>query len=153
MGGQLFLITLNVPLVRYWLSVFKIPYAVLFPSILFFCCIGTYSVNNNLDDIFITAAFGLLGYLMLRLELDAAPLMLGFILGPCWKRTSGAPCSSAAAASSVFVTRPISGSLFALIGLIVWQVVTFARKLMKSPDHIIHGTPNTPAVAAIADVA
>ena len=55
-----------MPLVRYWLSVFKIPYAVLFP-ILFFCCIGTYSVNNNLDEVFVTAGFGLLGYLLLRL--------------------------------------------------------------------------------------
>jgi hypothetical protein len=80
--GNCFLVMLNVPLVRYWLSVFKIPYAVLFPSILFFCCIGTYSVNNSLDDIYITAVFGLMGYMFLRLDLDAAPLMLGFILGP-----------------------------------------------------------------------
>ena len=80
--GNCFLLILNVPLVRYWLSVFKIPYSVLFPSILFFCCIGTYSVNNNLDDIYITAVFGFLGYIFLRLELDPAPLMLGFILGP-----------------------------------------------------------------------
>src|SRR5438067_1596673 len=64
--GNCFLITLNVPLVRYWLSVFKIPYSVLFPSILFFCCIGTYSVNNNLQDVLITAGFGLMGYLLLR---------------------------------------------------------------------------------------
>ena len=47
--GNVFLLVLNVPLVRYWLSVFKIPYSVLFPSILFFCCIGTYSVNNSLE--------------------------------------------------------------------------------------------------------
>src|SRR6266851_4810178 len=80
--GNCFLIILNVPLVRYWLSVFKIPYSVLFPSILFFCCVGTYSVNNSLDDIFITATFGFIGYIFMRLELDAAPLLLGFILGP-----------------------------------------------------------------------
>ena len=80
--GNVFLVILNVPLVRYWLSVFKIPYAVLFPAILFFCCIGTYSVNNNLDEVFVTAGFGLLGYLLLRLGLTPAPLMLGFILGP-----------------------------------------------------------------------
>ena len=80
--GNVFLVVLNVPLVRYWLSVFKIPYNVLFPAILFFCCIGTFSVNSNLDDILTTAAFGLLGYVFMRLDLDAAPLMLGFILGP-----------------------------------------------------------------------
>ena len=69
--GNCFLITLNVPLARYWLSVFKIPYSVLFPSILFFCCIGTYSVNNSLDDVFITATFGFIGYVFMRLDLDA----------------------------------------------------------------------------------
>ena len=70
--GNCFLVILNVPLVRYWLSIFKIPYTVLFPAILFFCCIGTYSINNSLDDIFITAIFGLVGYLFLRLDMEAA---------------------------------------------------------------------------------
>ena len=58
--GNCFLLFLNVPLVRYWLSVFKIPYRVLFPAILFFCCIGTFSVNNNIEDIYITTFFGVL---------------------------------------------------------------------------------------------
>ncbi|HYW89212.1 MAG TPA: tripartite tricarboxylate transporter permease, partial [Chloroflexota bacterium] len=80
--GNCFLLILNVPMVRYLLSVFKIPYAALFPAILFFCCIGTFSVNNNLDDIYITAVFGVLGYIFLRLDLEPAPLILGFILGP-----------------------------------------------------------------------
>src|SRR3954465_7720700 len=63
--GNCFLLFLNVPMVRYLLSIFKIPYNVLFPSILFFCCVGTYSVNNNLDDIFVTAAFGAAGYVFM----------------------------------------------------------------------------------------
>ena len=104
--GNCFLLVLNVPLVRYWLSVFKIPYNVLFPAILFFCCIGTYSINNNLDDVFITVAFGALGYLFMRLEMDPSPLMLGFILGPCWKRTSAAPCCCRAAALKCSSTAP-----------------------------------------------
>ena len=124
--GNVFLITLNVPLVRYWLSVFKIPYAVLFPSILFFCCIGTYSVNNNLDDIFITAVFGLIGYLMLRLELDAAPLMLGFILGPMLEENFRRALLLSRGSFGTFVARPISGTLLALIGAFVaWQLIAF----------------------------
>ena len=71
-----------MPLVRYWLSVFKIPYNVLFPSILFFCCIGTYSVNNNLDDIYHHRGVRLSRLYVHAAELDPAPLMLGFILGP-----------------------------------------------------------------------
>ncbi|HVZ47077.1 MAG TPA: tripartite tricarboxylate transporter permease [Ramlibacter sp.] len=132
--GNVFLITLNVPLVRYWLSVFKIPYNVLFPAILFFCCIGTYSVNNNLDDIFITALFGLMGYLMMRLELDPAPLMLGFILGPMLEENFRRALLLSRGSFSIFVTRPISGTLMGLIALlVVWQLVTFFRKKPAKP--------------------
>ena len=80
--GNCFLLLLNLPLVRIWLSLFKIKYSSLFPAILFFCCVGTYSINNNLHDIYATATFGVLGYTFLRFKLDPAPLILGFILGP-----------------------------------------------------------------------
>jgi putative tricarboxylic transport membrane protein len=123
--GNCFLIILNVPLVRYWLSVFRIPYSVLFPSILFFCCIGTFSVNNNLDDIFVTVAFGALGYLAMRLELDPSPLMLGFILGPMLEENFRRAMLLSDGSFTTFVTRPVSGTLMALIGLfVVWQVVS-----------------------------
>ena len=122
--GNCFLIILNVPLVRYWLSVFKIPYSVLFPSILFFCCIGTFSVNNNLDDIFVTVAFGVLGYLSLRLKLDPSPLMLGFILGPMLEENFRRAMLLSGGSFTSFVTRPVSGTLLALIGLfVIWQAV------------------------------
>jgi TctA family transporter len=128
-----FLLVLNVPLVRYWLSVFKVPYNVLFPCILFFCCIGTYSVNNNVDDIFITAAFGLMGYLMMRLELDAAPLMLGFILGPMLEENFRRALLLSRGSFTIFFTRPISGTLLGLIGLfMVWQAVSFFMKARKT---------------------
>jgi putative tricarboxylic transport membrane protein len=131
--GNCFLIILNVPLVRYWLSVFKIPYSVLFPSILFFCCIGTYSVNNSLDDIFITATFGFIGYVFLRLELDAAPLMLGFILGPMLEENFRRALLLSRGNFTSFLTRPISGTLLGLIGLfIVWQVVAFFLQARKT---------------------
>ena len=124
--GNVFLITLNVPLVRYWLSVFKIPYAVLFPSILFFCCIGTYSVNNNLDDVFITAVFGFLGYMFMRLEMDAAPLMLGFILGPMLEENFRRALLLSRGSFGTFFTRPIAGTLMGLIGVfIAWQLLAF----------------------------
>lgn len=147
--GNCFLVVLNVPLVRYWLSVFKIPYTVLFPAIMFFCCIGTFSINNSLDDIYTTAVFGLIGYMFLRLDMEAAPLMLGFILGPMLEENFRRAMLLSRGSFSLFVTRPISGTLLAVIGtLVVWQVVTFARKLIKSPDHIIHGSTTTPAAAA-----
>ena len=130
--GNCFLLILNVPLVRYWLSVFKIPYTVLFPSILFFCCIGTFSINNSLDDIYITAVFGAIGYLFMRLGMEPAPLMLGFILGPMLEENFRRAMLLSRGDFSTFVTRPISGTLFGVIGLIVvWQLVSFMRNSRK----------------------
>jgi len=135
--GNVFLLVLNVPLVRFWLSVFKIPYGVLFPSILFFCCIGTFSVNNNLDDIFITVAFGFIGYIFMRLELDAAPLMLGFILGPMLEENFRRALLLSRGDFTSFFTRPISGSLLALIGLFVtWQIASFFWQARKKPAEV-----------------
>jgi putative tricarboxylic transport membrane protein len=131
--GNCFLITLNVPLVRYWLSVFKIPYSVLFPSILFFCCIGTYSVNNSLDDIFITATFGFIGYMFMRLDLDAAPLMLGFILGPMLEENFRRALLLSRGNFTAFFTRPISGTLLGFIGVfIAWQMTAFFLQARKT---------------------
>ncbi|MBW8891377.1 MAG: tripartite tricarboxylate transporter permease, partial [Burkholderiales bacterium] len=139
--GNVFLVVLNVPLVRYWLSVFKIPYSVLFPAILFFCCIGTFSVNNNLDDIFITAAFGLLGYLFMRLDLDAAPLMLGFILGPMLEEYFRRAMLLSRGSFMTFVTRPISGGLLALIGVfVVWQLIAFFRSRGRGVPVVVAGS-------------
>jgi TctA family transporter len=130
--GNCFLLILNVPLVRYWLSVFKIPYSVLFPSILFFCCIGTFSVNNNLDDIFLTAAFGFVGYTFVRLELDAAPLMLGFILGPMLEENFRRALLLSRGSFTAFFTRPISGTLLGIICIfIIWQLIAFVLKTRK----------------------
>ncbi len=151
--GNCFLVILNVPLVRYWLSVFKIPYTVLFPAILFFCCIGTFSINNSLNDIYITAVFGLVGYLFLRLGMEPAPLLLGFILGPMLEENFRRAMLLSRGSFNVFVTRPISATLLSVSAtLLVWQVVSFIRTLKKSPDHMIHGNVVTPAVATIAEV-
>jgi len=130
--GNCFLITLNVPLVRYWLSVFKIPYNVLFPSILFFCCIGTFSVNTNLHDIYITAMFGVLGYAFMRLKLDAAPLMLGFILGPMLEENFRRAMLLSRGSFDIFVSRPISLTLLTLIiAFVTWQLVAFGMQTAR----------------------
>jgi TctA family transporter len=145
--GNVFLVVLNVPLVRYWLSVFKIPYAVLFPSILFFCCIGTFSVNNNLDDIFITALFGFIGYIFLRLDLDPAPLLLGFILGPMLEENFRRALLISRGSFNIFVTRPISGTLLAIIAAFVaWQIAAFVAQSRRN------GVARSGIPAAAADV-
>jgi TctA family transporter len=130
--GNCFLLLLNVPLVRFWLSVFKIPYSVLFPSILFFCCIGTYSVNNNLDDIFVTAAFGFFGYVLMRLDLEPAPLMLGFILGPMLEENFRRAMILSRGSFTIFVTHPISATLLGLIALLIAGQVFFGWRAKRA---------------------
>ncbi|MCW0210832.1 MAG: tripartite tricarboxylate transporter permease, partial [Achromobacter sp.] len=130
--GNCFLLLLNVPLVRYWLTVFKIPYTVLFPSILFFCIIGTFSINNSLHDIYITATFGLMGYAFLRLGMGAAPLMLGFILGPMLEENFRRAMLLSRGSFDVFVSRPISATLLGVIALAVaWKLAAFVRSLRQ----------------------
>jgi len=144
--GNCFLLLLNVPLVRYLLSIFKIPYNVLFPAILFFCCVGTYSVNNSLQDVFVTAAFGLMGYIMLRLSLDPAPLMLGFILGPMLEENFRRSLLLSRGSFSIFVTRPIAGTLIALIVIfVVWNFIVFVRQVRR--NRAANGDATVPAEA------
>jgi TctA family transporter len=121
--GNTFLLILNVPLVRYWLSVFKIPYNVLFPCILFFCCMGTFSANNNLQDIYTTAVFAVMGYVFLKLGLEAAPLMLGFILGPMLEENFRRTLSISRGDFSPFYTQPISCGMLIIICLFVFYSV------------------------------
>lgn len=117
--GNVFLLVLNVPLVRIWLSVFRIPYAVLFPSILFFCCLGTFSMNNNIQDIYTTVVFGILGYTFLKLGLEAAPLMLGFILGPMLEENFRREMTITRGDFSPFWTQPISCAMLVIIGVFI----------------------------------
>ena len=138
--GNCFLLILNVPMVRLWLSVFKVPYKVLFPSILFFCCVGTFSVNNNFDDIFSTAAFGLLGFCLLRLKLDPAPLMLGLILGPMLEEYFRRAMVISRGDLGVFVTQPISATLLALIVLLIASQLYTALRAQRGTAAAIRPT-------------
>ena len=79
--GNLALLVINLPLIGLWVRLLKVPYRLLFPAIVLFCCIGIYSVNNNPVDVYLTAAFGLVGYLLITFDLEPAPMLLGFVLG------------------------------------------------------------------------
>jgi putative tricarboxylic transport membrane protein len=127
--GNCFLLLLAVPLVRIWLSAFKIKYSSLFPAILFFCCIGSYSINGNLHDVYTTAAFGVLGYIFLRFKLEPAPLLLGFILGPMLEENFRRAMLISRGSFEPFLTRPISAFLIGMVLLFfAWQLFAFVRK-------------------------
>jgi putative tricarboxylic transport membrane protein len=106
--GNLMLLVLNLPLVGVWVRLLRLPYRWLFPCIVMFCCIGNYAVNNNPVDVYLCAAAGVLGYVLVKLECEPAPLVLGFVLGPLMEEYLRRAMLLSRGDPSVFFTRPIS---------------------------------------------
>ncbi len=109
--GNFMLIILNLPMIGVWVKLLTIPYRHLYPAILVFCCIGVYSVNNTVFDIYLTAMFGILGYMFTKLQCEAPPLLLGFVLGPMMEENFRRALLLSRGDFTVFVTRPLSGCL------------------------------------------
>src|SRR5437870_9312589 len=74
--GNLMLVVINLPLVGLWVSLLRVPYRLLFPAILIFCCIGIYSINNSPTDVVIAALFGWVGYWLGKHDFEASPMLL-----------------------------------------------------------------------------
>jgi putative tricarboxylic transport membrane protein len=127
--GNLMLIVINLPLVGVWVSLLRVPYRLLFPSIIVFCCIGVYSINNSTADVIIAGVFGLVGYWMSKHDFEPAPLVLAFVLGPLIEENLRLAMLIARGDPSVFVTRPISaGLLFVAVVLLALAVLPMIRK-------------------------
>jgi TctA family transporter len=117
--GNLLLVILNLPLIGLWVKLLTVPYKVLFPIIMGFCMIGVYSVRSNVYDLYAVAAFGLLGYVLLKLRCEPAPLLLGFVLGPLLEENLRRAMILGRGDPTVFVTRPISAVILALTVVVV----------------------------------
>lgn len=128
--GNFMLVILNLPLIGIWVKLLAIPYRILYPAILLFCCIGIYSINNNVFDIWLTAILGFLGYLFVKLECEPAPLILGFVLGPLMEENLRRGMLISRGDPSIFFTRPLSLAflIMAFILLIVIAVPAIRKK-------------------------
>jgi len=112
--GNLMLLVINLPLIGMWVSLLKVPYKYMYPSILVFCSIGVYSLNNNVFDVYMTIAFSLFGYLCNKLRLEAAPLLIGFVLGPMMEEHLRRAMLLSRGDAMVFLQRPISATLLGI---------------------------------------
>jgi TctA family transporter len=118
--GNLMLVILNLPLIGIWVQLLKVPYRILYPAILMFCSIGVFTVNNNSFDVLITVMFGVLGIVFIKFGCEAAPLLLGFILGPMMEENLRRAMLLSQGDPTVFFTRPLSlAMLLAALALIV----------------------------------
>ncbi len=127
--GNLLLVVLNLPLVGVWVKLLRVPYRWLFPAIIMFCCVGTYSVSNNPVDVYLLAIVGVLGYVLVKLEFEPAPLLLGYVLGPLMEEYLRRAMLLSRGDATVFFTRPIS--LVFMIGTVLVLAAVIAPAVRK----------------------
>jgi putative tricarboxylic transport membrane protein len=130
--GNLFLLALNLPLVGLWVRLLAVPYRLLFPAILVFCCIGVFTINSNVFDLFQLVLFSALGYLLIKLGCEPAPLILGVVLGPMMEEYLRRALLISLGDPTVLVTSPISLAFLlataALLGSIAVPLIRAKRE-------------------------
>ncbi|MGA0530616.1 tripartite tricarboxylate transporter permease [Hansschlegelia sp. KR7-227] len=135
--GNLMLVLLNLPLVGLWVKLLTIPYTVLFPAILVFCSIGVFSVNSNVFDLYTVSFFGVLGYLLMKLGCEPAPLLLGFVLGPMIEENLRRAMTISRGDWTIFFnfsTHPISAGL--LVASVALLAVVFLPAIRKKREEV-----------------
>jgi TctA family transporter len=132
--GNLMLVVLNLPLVGLWVRLLKVPYRLLFPAIMAFSAIGVYSVNNSPFEIYLTALFGILGFIWMKLGFNLAPMLLGFVLGPMLEENLRRSMLTSRGDPTVFFTRPLS--LAFIIATILILIVMVAPAVRRRRDEI-----------------
>ncbi len=127
--GNALLVMLNLPLIGLWVKMLTVPYRVLFPIIVLFASIGCYSINNNPFDVYAIAVFGILGYVLIRMGCEPAPLLLGFVLGPLLEEHLRRAMIISRGDPLIFLSRPISATLLALaFAAVVFALLPSIRK-------------------------
>ena len=115
-----------------WAKLLKVPYKYLFPSALFFVCVGVYSTNNSLFDVGMVLVLGMVGYLFLKLHFSPAPLLLGFVLGPMVEENFRRALLLSRGQMSIFIDRPISAAfVYAIFALALWLAYSTVRNRRK----------------------
>ncbi len=133
--GNVMLLVLNLPLIGLWVQVLKIPYYVLFPLILLFCLIGSYSVNNSVFEVILMLIFGVIGYIFRKYRYEMAPLILAFILEPVLEKSFRRSLIMSDGSFSIFFSRPIAG--IALIIAVLLLFSNFIPSLRKKREKSI----------------
>jgi len=140
--GNLILLVLNLPLIGLWVRLLLIPYHYLYPAILVFVCIGAYSVRANPADVFMVLGFGVLGYAMRLASLPAAPLLLGFVLGPLVETQFRRAMVLARGDFTAVIERPIAGTVLAIAALmLVWTLAS--ALLRRRRDRVMDDIQNS----------
>jgi TctA family transporter len=126
--GNLFLLVLNIPLIGLWVRILRVPHTYLYPTVIVLICVGVYSIDNSVFDIWVTLFFGLVGYLLRLFRFEPAPLLIGFVLGPMIEEFFRRAMLLSRGDPLVFVERPGSAALLGIAVLIfVWAVLPVSK--------------------------
>jgi putative tricarboxylic transport membrane protein len=133
--GNVMLIALNLPLIGLWVKILKIPYPILFPLILMFCLVGAYSLNNSVVEVLIMCVCGITGYLFRKFGYEAAPLILGLVLGIRLETALRRSLLLEKGDLTIFFRRPISAVLLGLAFLLIVipLIPRFGENVSKVP--------------------
>jgi putative tricarboxylic transport membrane protein len=116
--GNVILLVLNLPLVGIWAQMLRVPYAILAPAVVVICSVGVFSIKNNVTDVLMMLVFGVLGYILRKLEFELGPLLLAFVLGGILEKSLSQALLISGGNFVVFVSRPISAAFLGLVALL-----------------------------------
>jgi len=131
--GNLMLVVLNVPLISIFVLLLRVPGSILAPLIIVFCVVGAYTLSNSVTEVVIMIGFGIAGYLMRKIDLDPAPLVLAFVLGNILETNFRQALLVGKGTLSLFYTRPIAAFLIAVSLALVGLQLARAFAQRKSP--------------------
>jgi putative tricarboxylic transport membrane protein len=138
--GNLMLVVINLPMIGIWVQLLRVPYRLLYLGILMFCAIGVYTTNNNPNEVLMTAVFGVMGYVFIRLRCEPAPMLLGFVLGPLMEENLRRAMRISSGDPMIFLERPISLSLLiaalALLLLVALPAIRSKREEAFQEENI-----------------
>ncbi|MCB1376686.1 MAG: tripartite tricarboxylate transporter permease, partial [Rhodobacteraceae bacterium] len=133
--GNIILVIINLPLVRVWVALLEVPYRILFPAIVVFCCVGVYTIANSTEFVMLLAFFGLVGFAFHKFGFEPAPLLLGFVLGKMIEENLRRALILSRGDATVFLREPLSLVLLVMtVGLLL---LTFSPKLRKGRETVL----------------
>jgi putative tricarboxylic transport membrane protein len=132
--GNLMLLIINLPLVGVWVRLLKVPYHLMFPAILMFCCIGIYSINSLPTDVMFIGLFGIVGYILIKFGFEPAPLLLGFVLGKLLEENLRRALILSRGSLETFVERPVSAGLLAVA--VILLILALLPSIRKGRDEV-----------------
>jgi putative tricarboxylic transport membrane protein len=132
--GNLMLLIINLPLIGLWVRLLKVPYRLMFPAILMFCCIGIYSINSLPTDVMWIGVFGVIGYALIRFGFEPAPLLLGFVLGKLMEENLRRALIISRGDMMTFIERPISAGL--LLVAVILLTIALLPTIRKGRDEV-----------------